>query len=70
MARIALENADQDNRGKAIAEAVQAWFLQGLRAHGVRLGEEEILALICMDVQLNTQGLEVWLDRRKYIHRE
>ena len=64
MARIAEENKNRDNRSEAIAAAVRAYFMEGIKAHGVRLGEKDILALIDMDVRLNAQGLEVWLDRR------
>ena len=65
MARIARENEDLDHRGPAIAATIRAHFMTGLKAHGVTLADEEMLALIQMDVQLNTQGLEVWLDRQK-----
>ena len=65
MARIARENDGLERRGSAIAADIRAYFMAGLKAHGVTLGDEEMLALIQMDVQLNTQGLEVWLDRQK-----
>lgn len=36
-----------------------------LRAHGCRLSESEIDALLALDCELNAQGLEIWLDREK-----
>ncbi len=38
-------------------------LLPRLRAHGCRLSETEIDALLALDYELNAQGMEVWLDR-------
>ena len=35
------------------------------RAHGCALEEAAVLELLGMDIELNAQGLEVWLDRAR-----
>ena len=48
-----------------------AWIVAGLadlyagraRAHGVAMADAEVAALLAMDIELNAQGLGVWLDR-------
>jgi hypothetical protein len=32
-------------------------------AHGCAFGPDRVRELLAMDIELNTQGLEVWLDR-------
>jgi hypothetical protein len=41
------------------------WLLDSIREHGVTLPEQQIREIVQNDVVLNTQGIEVWLDRRK-----
>jgi hypothetical protein len=38
--------------------------LAAVRAHGVQLPESEVQALLANDLELNAQGLGVWLDQR------
>jgi glyoxylase-like metal-dependent hydrolase (beta-lactamase superfamily II) len=38
-------------------------FLRSLRAHGCRREEADISRLLAIDLQLNAQGISVWLDR-------
>jgi glyoxylase-like metal-dependent hydrolase (beta-lactamase superfamily II) len=47
-----------------LREALFAMYLRGLRAHGCTRGEDDCAALLEMDVELNAQGLGVWLDRQ------
>ena len=54
-----------DARRQKIEAAMADWFLQGLQQHGVNLSEETCLELLRPDIVLNTQGIEVWLDRRR-----
>jgi glyoxylase-like metal-dependent hydrolase (beta-lactamase superfamily II) len=42
---------------------IEAMLLAGLRAHGCTLTEAEIRSRLANDVNLNAQGLAVWLDR-------
>jgi hypothetical protein len=47
----------------ALQEALQALYVDSLRAHGCTLGRDRILELIALDIGLNAQGLAIWLDR-------
>ncbi len=62
-ARIARRHADAQDRYSAIrADMLDLWL--GLaREQGVTLGADEIEELLRTDLDLNTQGLIVWLDR-------
>ena len=33
--------------------------------HGCRLSDERVLELLEMDIELNAQGLAIWLDRAR-----
>ena len=39
-------------------------YLRSLRDHGCRLGDEVVLELLALDIELNAQGLAIWLDRQ------
>jgi glyoxylase-like metal-dependent hydrolase (beta-lactamase superfamily II) len=62
---IAETHANDENRTKAIEADMMEWLLDSIRVHGVTLPEEQIREIVQNDVVLNTQGIEVWLDRRK-----
>ncbi len=55
---------DDDLRTRKIENAMSDWLLEGLRRHGVTFSEEKCLELLKSDIQLNTRGIEIWLDRR------
>lgn len=40
-------------------------FLASLREHGCQLPEEQILALLAVDLELNAQGMQAWLARHE-----
>lgn len=63
--RIARRHAEHQDRYQAIrADMLDLWL--GLaRDHGVTFGRDEIEKLLRTDLDLNTQGLVVWLDRAK-----
>ena len=62
---IARRHADAgDARPQRIAGDLQDWFIGALRMHGVDWPERTIRKALALDVQLNTQGLMVWLDRQ------
>lgn len=46
-----------------LVEILQGYLLERLSGHGVRMEREKALALLANDVELNAQGLEVWLDQ-------
>jgi glyoxylase-like metal-dependent hydrolase (beta-lactamase superfamily II) len=50
------------NRHAAIVEELEELLLRGILEHGCKLPEEEIRNLLRLDVELNAQGLENWLD--------
>ena len=51
-----------EGRHAALRAALADQLLGGLAAHGAALAPEEALALYGADLDLNAQGLEVWLD--------
>jgi glyoxylase-like metal-dependent hydrolase (beta-lactamase superfamily II) len=51
-------------RGEQMKQQVLSHLLARLRAHGCSLPETRTKDLLAMDVELNVQGLEVWLARR------
>jgi hypothetical protein len=55
---------DAPQRHARLREALFAMYLRSLRARGCRFDDAECAALLEMDVELNAQGLGVWLDRR------
>ncbi len=61
---IAEFHSDAERRGKVIAAAMLDHLEDAARDHGVALSSEEFNAVVANDVQLNTQGLEFWLDHR------
>lgn len=77
MAEVALRE-EQQSEGRESAEqqpevgrvarlkhAVADGLLAAARAHGVRLPSERIRELLAVDTELNAQGLDVWLSRRR-----
>jgi glyoxylase-like metal-dependent hydrolase (beta-lactamase superfamily II) len=62
---IAETHANDENRTKAIEADMMEWLLDSIRVHGVTLPEQQIREIVQNDVVLNTQGIEVWLDRRE-----
>lgn len=55
-------NAGAD-RHQILCEAMMQLLIRRLRDHECALPEEEIRELLAPDVDLNAQGLEVWLDK-------
>jgi glyoxylase-like metal-dependent hydrolase (beta-lactamase superfamily II) len=66
-AEIALELAKQPlvERKARIKKAVTRHLVDDARAHGCKLDQARILELLAVDLELNAQGLEVWLRRRE-----
>lgn len=65
IAAIARRHADAgDERYDRIYREMERYLLDELAAHGVKLPEGEQKRLLAMDLQLNAQGLVVWLDRQ------
>lgn len=65
LADIAHRHADAgEQRYDLIHRDMERYLLEELADHGVNLPEDEQRRLLAMDLQLNAQGLVVWLDRQ------
>ncbi len=61
---LALAHADAADPVAAIRAGLEARFLDRLSVHGVTHSREALLGLLAMDLDLNSQGLAVWLERQ------
>ncbi len=61
---LAEEGATDGDRLARIQDAVGRHLIARARAHGVTLAEPRIRDLLAVDIALNAQGLEIWLQRR------
>ena len=62
---LSLEHADAGKRRhRLIVRGIWSIFLEILESHGCTLEKREVQRRLGIDVELNAQGLEVWLDRR------
>jgi glyoxylase-like metal-dependent hydrolase (beta-lactamase superfamily II) len=66
LTRIAEQNAAAPDRGSAIRAGMAGLWRELAARHGCRLSPEDLLKLLEGDLDLNTQGLIAWLDRRHY----
>ena len=57
-------NDKGEQRYQLIKEGLIHIMLSDIRRHGCELDRAEILKVLEMDIDLNTQGLVVWLDRK------
>ncbi|MDR2189034.1 MAG: MBL fold metallo-hydrolase [Azonexus sp.] len=55
---------DEEARHESLKQAMTAWLLGEIRAHGCPLDEAALLAILATDIELNTQGLLAWLGQR------
>ncbi|HRD96831.1 MAG TPA: MBL fold metallo-hydrolase [Rubrivivax sp.] len=53
-----------EGRHQALKRGQLDVFMRGLRAHGSTLTEAQVAALLQVDLELNAQGMAIWLDRR------
>ncbi|WP_046657897.1 MBL fold metallo-hydrolase [Lysobacter capsici] len=53
-----------DDRHAHLVAALSDYFLARARAHGSALSPAQMQEVLAVDIELNAQGLEVWLDRR------
>ena len=60
--RIARAAPAGPGRREALRAGLERQLLSGLEAHGARMARDEALAVFGGDLDLNAQGLEVWLD--------
>lgn len=60
---LSLALREAEHRHEALKQALSALYLRSLAAHGCTLPRERQLALLAMDIELNAQGIGVWLDK-------
>lgn len=65
LVEIARAAAPGAGRHHALRTGLGRHLLGALREHGWQGGEAHALALLDMDIELNAQGLGVWLDRTR-----
>lgn len=63
MVALARGCADAEHRHAALCDGLRALYVREAQAAGSALPAESIAALLAMDIELNAQGLAVWLDR-------
>jgi len=63
MVQIAQRLRDAPERHAALCTALRALYTDRIKAHGSMLSNARIHELLAMDVELNAQGIAVWLDR-------
>lgn len=56
---------DDGDRQAALKAGLADLYLRGLREHGCLLRDAAILDLLALDIELNAQGLGIWLDAAK-----
>ena len=64
MVAIARAHAHDNARHARIAHDLGELFVTRSQAHGCALDAERVRELLAMDIELNTQGLEVWLEKQ------
>jgi glyoxylase-like metal-dependent hydrolase (beta-lactamase superfamily II) len=65
MVEVALAHADEPDPHAGIVEDLGVLYAQDLAAHGVAGGREAARSLLGDDIELNAQGLVVWLEQRR-----
>lgn len=60
---VAVARSAQAERHERIKRELLAVYVQSLREQGNAVPEDEVARLLATDIELNAQGLEVWLDR-------
>jgi glyoxylase-like metal-dependent hydrolase (beta-lactamase superfamily II) len=56
---------DHPQRHQALRQALSTLYLESLRAHGCTLDDRAILEALALDIELNAQGMSIWLDRER-----
>jgi len=63
MVALARATHGRPDRHVALMDALAELYASRAEAHGWKQGREALRTLLGMDIELNAQGLEVWLDR-------
>lgn len=62
MVELAHRHAGHADRHAVLAESIAQLYVGRAHTHGCKLTATEIRELLAIDIELNAQGLEVWLD--------
>lgn len=62
---MANQHEHDDNRQQALRNSLFEYYVEQLDEHGYQGGRDGVAAVMSIDVELNAQGLDVWLERRK-----
>jgi glyoxylase-like metal-dependent hydrolase (beta-lactamase superfamily II) len=54
---------NSSDRHQVLQQGMREIFAASLRAHGCTLPEAQVQSLLALDIELNAQGMAVWLDR-------
>jgi len=65
MVAVARATPEGAARHAELMRSLEAIHLKSLRAHGVALSEARIRELLALDLELNAQGIAIWLDRTR-----
>lgn len=63
MVELAHRHADSEGRHAVLVEAIAGLYVERARAHGCAQSAADVRDLLAIDIELNAQGLEVWLQR-------
>jgi len=55
---------DKPDRHQALVDSLTALYTQRAQAHGVENAEHKVHTLLAGDIELNAQGLGIWLERQ------
>ena len=67
---MALANEQASDRQAALRKAMFEYMCERLEAHGFKGDRDAIRSIMQIDVELNAQGLDVWLNRRNKKNQE
>lgn len=62
---LSAEGPPGETRKNQIRTALLPWLVASLEQHGCRQSPQEIERIMAMDLELDAQGLEVWLQKRE-----
>ena len=65
MVAIAESSAGQPQRHEFLKQRLAAFYFERARAHGCQMSAERMSELLDSDIELNAQGLEIWLDHSR-----
>lgn len=62
---IALQVENEPDRESVLIDRLAKYLFSEVKAHGSTIADDKIRMNLAMDVKLNAQGIDVWLNRRK-----